>query len=119
MSIFSNKWLILRTYFFTLGILFVMVFLCSFIYTTFPLKVQILPILANFCLGLAVFLGSYSLSRRTSFFSPKHIVLDSSAILLTIVVLSVLWGELSSSLLIQKAILIFACCTFGEILGKI
>ena len=119
MSIFSNKWLMLHTFFLTLSILIITVFLCSFIYVTFPLKVQILPILANFCLGLAVFLGSYHLSLKTLFFSPKHIFLNSFSLVLTVVLFSILWGELSMPLLLQKGVIIFLCCTFGEILGKI
>ena len=119
MSIFSNKSNLLSAYFYTLLIALLSCTLLSILYTCLPLKVQIIPILSNISLGLAVFIGSFSLSRRTPFFRITNVITLSSIIMISIFICTLCIGDLNIQIWLKKGLWILVSAFIGEIFGKL
>ncbi|MGM9567088.1 MAG: hypothetical protein ACI3W6_02795 [Clostridia bacterium] len=118
-----HRFSIKRTYFYayliTAALTFSMALLFSMVFTYIPLATKILTVFSNLCLGLAVFAGAYYIARSTPFFRFRHILVLSTAVLLTVLLCTVFFGELNSGLMMQKMVLIGAAAFLGEICGRI
>ncbi|MGN1010945.1 MAG: hypothetical protein ACI4QO_02535 [Clostridia bacterium] len=118
-----HRFSIKRTYFYayllTAAVTFTTAIIFSVVFTLLPLGVHILTIFSNLCLGLAVFSGAFYIARSTPFFCFRHILVLSAAVLLTVLLCTVSFGELSSELMIQKTVLICAASLLGEICGRV
>lgn len=119
MSIFSNKSNLLSAYFYTLLITLLCCTLLAILYTCLPLKVQIIPILSNISLGLAVFIGSFYLSRRTPFFRITNVIALSALIMISIFICTLCSGDLSIQIWLKKGLWILVSAFIGEIFGKL
>ena len=118
-----NRFSIKRTYFYayllTAAVTFTTAIIFSVVFTLLPLGVHILTIFSNLCLGLAVFSGAFYIARSTPFFRFRHILVLSAAVLSTVLLCTLIFGEISTEMLIQKAVLIGASSFLGEVCGRL
>lgn len=116
---FSLKRTYFHAYLITAALTFLTALLFSMVFTHIPLRTNILPVFSNICLGLAVFSGAFYIARTTPFFRFTHILVLSAAVLVTVFLCTVFFGELNTELLIQKTVLVGAAALLGEICGRI
>lgn len=119
MSIFSNKSHLIPAYLCIVIICFLCCLLFSAVYTLVPLTLQIIPFFANLSLGLAVFCGSFYLAQHTPFFRIRNILRLTFLVLLTIILSSLISGELSLGIIAKKGLWVILCSTLGEFSGHL
>lgn len=119
MPLFSVKKTFFHGYLLSVAVTFLAAFIFSMMFTYIPLRTQILPVFANLGLGLAVFSGAFYVARKTPFFRIANSIRLSLPILCTVIVCTLLWGELEISFLTQKAVLICAATLLGEVCGRL
>ena len=119
MKPFSLKRTCFCGYLITVSLTFLTALDFSIVFTRVPLRMDILPVFANLSLGLAVFSGAFFIARRTPFFRLRSVLVLSAAVLSTVLLCTLIFGEISTEMLIQKAVLIGASSFLGEVCGRL